>query len=169
MCLYSLYARDINIRKARVGETLTRGEHREHACFLGSDGMLACIKPGTPVLIKHLRFHHGNQLMVNQPDDHGWRAVPRETIDKWNDKSDVRGTFVRWERRYNRYAADCILLEDGTYVHMGWMKPGTEMSLLRKVRKDKGLKRKRDLDKVLGLDQIKADVPVDKVHTEGLI
>jgi len=162
MCLYSLYARDINIRKARVGETLTRGEHRQHICFLGDDGMLACIKPGTQVLIKHLQFNHGNQLMVNQPDGYGWRAVSRETIDKWNDKLDVRGTFERWTG--HKYSADCILLEDGTYIHMGWMKAGTEMSLPRKIRKDAGVarphRRKRNLDKMLGLDQIKAEIPV---------
>jgi len=159
MCLYSLHTRDINIRKARVGETLTRGEHRQHICFLGDDGMLACIKPGTQVLIKHLQFGHGNQLLVNQPDGHGWRSMPVETVDAWNGKEDVRGTFIRWGDRRG-YSADCIRLEDGVIIHMGWMHKGTKMSLPRKVRKDKGLKRPRNLDKVLGLDQIRADAPV---------
>lgn len=148
MCLYSLYARDGNTRKAKVGESLTRGEYRHHACFLGDDGKLACIKHGSSVEIA---------VLVLQKC-----SVPNSDYLKWNGKTQVRGTFVRYESGYytRHYSADAILLEDGYRIHMDWMHKGVQMRIPRKVRKDKGIAKPRNLMKALGLDQIRADIPV---------
>src|SRR5215831_20997242 len=159
MCLFSVFANH-NMRKARVEETLTRGDYARHACFRGDDGLVTCIKPGTKVEIANLRLclhkHYTNtEGRVAQP--HGAHVL-REQVSAWNNKTQVRGTFVRWHDSHHQYTADALWLEDGLVIHMGWMVEGVTMRIPRKVRKDKGLKRPRNLDKVLGLDQIKAEV-----------
>jgi len=158
-------ARDANIRKAKVGENLIRGEHRQHACFLGEDGKLACIKPNSQVEIAMLRLVDSNVYSdtrgnAAQPQPNNFfRPVPNSLIKAWDGKENVRGTFIRWQDHHRGYAADAIKLEDGIIVHIAWIAKDVTISLPRKVRKDKGVERphrhKRDLVKVLGLDQVK--------------
>lgn len=169
MCLYSLYHRDANITKAKAGEPLTRGEYRQHACFLNDQGQLACIKKDSPVEIAELRLNLDPLFVKGKPvQQPRSRSVDYQQVAEWNGKKNVRGTFVQWNN--DRYAADAIRLEDGTYIHMAWMDKGVRMKIVRKVRSDKGTKKPRNLSKLLGLDQIKVDVVVDdKVHSDGLI
>jgi len=162
MCLYSLSS-NAQTRKAKVAENMTLGEFLGHRCFMSdADGMVACIKPGTIVEIARIGIdtsRMGSAPTVNQPGRNGWEYVPKSKITKWNGKAGVRGTFVTWHQ-HTEYAADAIKLEDGTTIHMGWLREGTTMRIPRKVRSDKGTKKPRNLDRVLGLDQIKADIPV---------
>src|SRR5262245_29181391 len=110
MCLYSLNARDRNMRKAKVGENLTKGEYRSHGCFMGDDGKLACIKPGSPVEIAKLRLN--SQFVdpvIHQPNG---QSIPGSKVMNWNGRR-VRGTFVQFHKK--QYAADAILIE-GVYI-----------------------------------------------------
>ena len=151
MCMYSLYGR-FNTRKAKVAETLTVGDYRGHACLKGDDGLLACIKHNTTIHFERMEFApHTAALWV---------------IEKYAGKS-VTAVLVEGNRRAwgRHHAADCIKFEDGHMIHLAQLKPGIVARIPRKVRKDKGVAKPRNLDKVLGLDQIKADIPVDVNET----
>ena len=150
MCMLLLYGR-FNTRKAKVSETLSRGEYRGHAAFFGDDGLLACIKHGTTIAFDNIEFAPGTAPSITS---------------RFEGKA-VTGVLVEYHRRAwgRHYAADYLYLEDGTQVALHSLKEGLQASIPRKVRKDKGVRKPRNLDKVLGLDQIKADVPVDVSET----
>jgi|SRR5580765_965166 len=146
MCQYSLYTNGDDMRKAKVGETLTRGTYRSHEVFKGDDGKLACIKHGTTLVIDEVRFLGAA----------GW------LVDKHAGKS-LTATFIEGTRRgYGRhYAADCIQLEDGFAFPFHLLAEGVTARIPRKVRKDKGVRKVRSLDKVFGLDHVAAILPPD--------
>jgi len=143
MCMYSLYGR-YNTRKAKVGETLTRGEYRGHAAFMGGDGLLACIKHETTLHFESIAFERGTAAWV---------------IDKYEGKPAtivfVEGNRREWGRHH---AADCVRFEDGFLLHFGQLKPGITACIPRKVRSDKGTRKPRNLSKLMGLDQLKAEI-----------
>jgi hypothetical protein len=141
MCLYSTFVRATDRRNAKVGETLTRGEHRGHACLLGDDDKVTCIKPGTTMEIANVSFVRGIYFS-------GREQMTGSTIK------------VVLLRSMNGYSADKFELPDGTLATLEWLVPGSVFRIPRKVRKDAGTKRPRNLDKVLNLDSIKADIPV---------
>jgi hypothetical protein len=147
MCMYSLLGRNEDMRKAKVGEDLVRDEYKGHACFTGRDDKLACIKHGTTVQIDRIRFVRG---------------VSQRIVQEWEGKS-VTATLISVAYG-RRYAADCLALKPDVLVALSLLKFGLVMRIPRKVRSDKGSKRPRprNLVKVLGLDQIKADVPLDR-------
>ena len=154
MCMYSLYARGQNMRKAKVGETLTKGEYRSHAAFMTDEGpvapMLACIKHGTKMVIDNLQFAPGTAAWI---------------VAKYTGET-MTVTFIDGSRslsyhgRFN--AADCIVMPDSKAILFHLLADGVTAHIPRKVRKDAGTKRPRNLDKTLGLDQIRADVPVTR-------
>jgi hypothetical protein len=152
MCLYSLSSSDPNIRKAKVGETLTKGEYSGHGCFAGDDGRMACIKHGTELVIDKVRFFE--TTLKYFPD-----------MKQFHNKTNLTVTFVSMTRsRYGRhYAADGIQLSPTHTISLVYLKDGVTARIPRKVRKDAGTKKPRNLTKVLGLDQIKADIPVETV------
>ena len=146
MCIYSLYARGHDMRKARVGENLTRAEYRSHAAFVTDDGSLACIKHGTTLVLNNVRFLGAA----------GW------IVDKFAGKS-LTVTFLEGNRRSwgRHYAADCIQLDDDFTVPFHLLAEGVTARIPRKVRKDKGVRKPRSLDKVFGLDHVAAILPPD--------
>lgn len=150
MCMYSLLDRR-NTRNAKVGETLTKGEYRHHAAFLTDEGsiapMLACIKHGTTLRIDNMQFDPGCKSLNEK---YGGQAMTVTFID---------ANHKEWRRR--NYAADCIQMPDGYIVSFVYVADGVTVVIPRKVRKDKGVAKPRNLNKVLGLDQIVADLPPD--------
>lgn len=146
MCMYSLYAqRGYGMENAKVGENLTRGEYRQHACFKNDKGELACIKHGTVIAISNLQF-----------------VAVLEHLEKWVGQS-VMATMIEGGRRQwgRHHAADCIKLDDETVLPLHYFAEGMTCSIPRKVRKDKGVAKPRNLIKLMGLDQIRADLPPD--------
>ena len=146
MCQYSLHADNKIMRKAKVGETLTRGEYRQHSAFFGDDGKLACIKHGTTLVIDELRF----------------LGAATRLVEKYAGKS-LTATFIDGQRRgYGRhYAADCIQLGSDFVFPFHLLAEGVTARIPRKVRKDKGMRKPRSLDKVFGLDHVAAILPPD--------
>src|SRR5580765_6222437 len=102
MCMYSLFDKQ-NTRKAKVGETLTKGEYRHHAAFMTSEGpvgpMLACIKHGTTLVIDNMQFSPGCTTLAKQ---YGGQSLTVTFLD---------GNYRDWRRRH--FAADCIRMPDG--------------------------------------------------------
>lgn len=147
MCLYSLHVPEGQRRKARVGENLTRGTYGSadypHACLKGDDGKVTCIRPGTTLVIDNAIFHRGINF-----------TGMKEMVG--------RSTKVVLVCSIQGYSADRFELPNGIHAVLEWLAEGTVFRIPRKVRKDKGVRKPRSLDKVLGLDQIKADIPVDR-------
>jgi hypothetical protein len=143
MCLYSTFVHATDRRTAKVGETLTRGSFRNHSCLLGDDGKVTCIKPGTTMVIESAIYLP--QLKDSVKDLRG------KTIKVVLLRPTMRG-----------YSADQFELPNGTVASLEWLVPGSVFRIPRKVRKDAGTKRPRNLDKVLNLDSIRADIPVER-------
>jgi len=144
MCIYSNYVAETDRRNAKVGENLTRGEIHQHACLLGDDGKVTCVKHGTTLVIDNVDFVS---------------ALGQGTLRLLKD---VTGTSitVMLLRSMKGFSADRFELPNGQIATLEWIAPGTTFRIPRKVRKDAGIKRPRNLEKALGLDQIRADVPV---------
>jgi hypothetical protein len=144
--MYSLIDKS-NARKAKVAETLTMGNYRHHAAFLTTEPdagpMLACIKHGTTLVIDNMRFSP---------------ATPEWITRKYEGLS-LTLMFIEGNRRsYGRHdAADCIKLPDGMVLHFDQLAYGVTARIPRKVRKDKGVAKPRNLIKLMGLDQIRAE------------
>ena len=152
MCMFSMYDRS-NTRKAKVGETLTRADYRQHAAFVTDEGpvapMLACIKHGTTLVIDEVRFHGTAAPWL--VEKYGGQSLTVTFID---------GSRSSW-RRGRGYAADCIMLSDGMVIRFCLLAKGVTATIPRKVRKDKGVRKPRSLDKVFGLDHVAAILPPD--------
>jgi hypothetical protein len=145
MCMYSLYARrGYGMTNAKVGETLTRGEYRQHAVFKNGKGELACIKHGTTIAIAKMEFEPG---------------VNRYYAEQYEGKP-VMGVLVEHNRRAwgRHYAADMLQLADDVLVPLHMIKEGVTATIPRKVRKDKGITKPRNLSKLMGLDQLRAEI-----------
>jgi hypothetical protein len=142
MCLYSTHVHEDVRRNARVGENLTRATYRDHACLMGDDGKVTCIKPGSTLVIDNVDFRRGI----------GFSGM-KQMIGK-----SIKVVLVKSMRGYS---ADKFELPNGMMATLEWLAEGTVFRIPRKARKDKGVRKLRSLDKVLGLDQIKADIPVD--------
>lgn len=166
MCMYSLETGQ-EVTKAKAGETLTRGDYRQHAALVGSDGALRCIAHGSELEVTNFQLIQGHALsssVVSQPSG---GHVSRKLLTAWQGKT-FKVKLVHWMDVHKDYAADALQLPNGVLVHLSWVKPGVQMTKRRKIRKDAGTKKPRNLTKVLGLDQIKADIPVTKrVKLEG--
>lgn len=155
MCMYSLHARNGDMRRAKVGETLVLSEYRGHAAFFGSDGKLTCIKHGTTVHIENLQFILG---------------VTCHTVKEWAGKT-VTVKMFQGSHTRRQYAADSLILRDEGAEHpslllpLQYLRMGLTAYIPKKVRSDKGVprphRRKRNLVKVLGLDQPNTDVVND--------
>ena len=143
MCLYSLHVPEGQRRKARVGENLTRDTYGNHSCLTGDDGRVACLKPGTTLVIDNAIFNRNLNFT-------GMKEMAGKSIK------------VVLLRTMQGYSADQFELPNGIRASLEWLAEGTVFRIPRKVRKDKGVRKPRSLDKVLGLDQIKADIPVDR-------
>jgi hypothetical protein len=143
MCLYSLHVPEGQRRKARVGENLTRDAYGHHSCLTGDDGKVACLKPGTTLVIDNAIFRRG---------------ISFTGMEEMTD-SPIKVVLLRTMKGYS---ADQFALPNGIRASLEWLAEGTVFRIPRKVRKDKGVRKPRSLDKVLGLDQIKADIPVDR-------
>lgn len=157
MCMYSLHAHPTEMVKAQIGQTLTRGEYRAHDAFMTDEGKLACIKHGSELMIDDMQFGHGTARWVI--DTYAGKSMTVTFVD---------GTRSGGYRRRRGYAADCIQLPnltdmEGEFVRLPFhlLAWGTTCVRKRKVRKDAGITRPRNLNKVLGLDQIRADLPPD--------
>jgi hypothetical protein len=150
--MYSLYANKQNMRKAKVGETLTSADYRSHRAFMTNEGsvapMLACIRHDTTLVIDNMQFAPGTSAWI----------VAKYTGERMS-VTFIDGSRSAW--RHRGYAADSILLPDGIVIHFDRLAEGVTASIPRKARKDKGVARPRNLNKVLGLDQIVADLPPD--------
>ena len=147
MCIYSTYVRTEERRNARVGETLILGLYRQHKALFGEDGKVTCVKPGTTMLIEKIDF-----TPVFAKETALRKMVGQSITVKLG--SCARGaTADRFELMIGQQSA---------VVSFDWLAAGVTMRIPRKVRKDKGVRKQRNLSKVLGLDQIKAEVPVDK-------
>jgi hypothetical protein len=166
MCLYSLETGE-KTTKAKAGETLTRGEYRQHVCLLGKDKTLRCVSHGSELEIENFQLDRRNHALwssirinkaVGQPSG---APVSYNRLRAWQGKT-FKVTLVHWQDGYEDFAADALKLPNGILVHLGWVAPGTQMTKRRKIRKDAGIRKPRNLEKVLGLDQIKADIPVNE-------
>jgi hypothetical protein len=110
--------------------------------------MLACIKHGTTLTINDVRLTNLTAAWI--------RA-------EYEGKS-LTVKFVEMQRRMfgRKYAADGLeIVRDGFVIPFGLLAEGVTAFIPRKVRKDKGVVKPRNLRKVLGLDQIRADLPPD--------
>lgn len=167
MCLYSLHIDKSERRNARVGDTLTLSSIGSHHAFRGQDGKITCIKPGREVELT-VQIDVGvirvsrNEASIAQPN---YGHTPIERLAAWQGKT-VKAKFVSWFSGHagQGLSADGLEMPDGAVVHLAWLKIGTTLVIPRKQRKDVGVprphRRKRNLEQVLGLDQIRADVPV---------
>jgi hypothetical protein len=163
MCIYSLSLNE-KVSKAKVGETLTRGEFKQHPVLLSEDGSPRCVRHGSELEVQNLQFDMnmiGNGPVIQSDSSH----VSRKQLMAWQGQT-VKVTLVHWTTGYNSYAADAFRLPDGTIVALYWVQAGVQMTRRRKVRKDKGVAKPRNLTKVLGLSdvqlgQVKADLPVE--------
>ena len=144
MCIYSSFVHEIDRRNARVGENLTLGDYQRHAVLRGDDGKIACIRQGTTMLIESLEF---DQRVLGAQLRHFKDMIGKPAT-------------VTLMRSYGRYSADRFELPNGVVATLEWLAKGTTFRIPRKVRKDKGVRKPRNLAKTLGLDQIRADVPV---------
>jgi hypothetical protein len=149
------------VEKAKAGETLTRGEYRGHACMVGDNGALRCIKDDSQLEVTNFQLIRGHALCGPNVAQPSGSPVSRKRLMAWEGKT-FKVTLVHWMSVYNEYAADALKLPDGSLVHLSWVQLGVQMTKRRKIRKDAGIKKLRNLDKVLGLDQIKADIPVNE-------
>jgi hypothetical protein len=136
--MYSLHVRADQSVKAKTKQTLTKGEYRQHAAFMTDDGKIACIKRDTTVVIADVKFQGASQWMIDK-----YAGKPMTAV------FGVGGS--------GRYAADCIKTEDGVVFPFHLLADGVTAMIPRKVRKDAGTRKPRDLNKVLGLDQIRAE------------
>ena len=143
MCIYSSFVDEIDRRNARVGENLTLADYQRHSVLRGDDGKVTCLKHGTTVMTDCLMFTAA-------------LGAPTHRLFKKLIGKPITLTLMRPMRGYS---ADRFTLPDGTVAHLDWLDKGMTFRIPRKVRKDKGV-RKRNLTKALGLDQIRADVPV---------
>jgi hypothetical protein len=151
--MYSLHVSADERAKAKAGETLTVGRISHHGVLLNGEGKVACVKPGTMINVAELRFS----------EDFRQDGAYHRPIRHWEGKA-FTAKLTEW--LYTGSAGDCLELPDGMRCHLTWLDSGMKLRIARKVRKDKGIKKPRNLDKVLGLDQIRADVPVkDEVTT----
>lgn len=147
MCMYSLYGRPDEMVKAKVGQTLTKGDFKNHAAFMTDEGTLACIKHGTTLVIENVRLV----------------GAARWIVAKYEGKS-MTATFIdatRSSYRRRGYAADCIQLSDDFMMPFHLLADGVTASIPRKVRKDKGVRKPRNLNKVFGLNHVAAILPPD--------
>jgi hypothetical protein len=159
MCMYSLMAPRNHGYKAKVGEVLTKGDYHGHAAFRGEAGMLACIKHGTMLTFDELRF--ASERFA--PEAAQW------VTDRYAGKSRTV-KFVELNHRplrYRHFAADGLEMPDGYIIAFGFLANGVTAFIPRKVRKDKGVAKPRNLMKALGLDQIRADLPPDPKPEEA--
>jgi hypothetical protein len=131
------------MEKAKVGETLIRGEYRGHSCFKNDKGQLACIKHGTQIHIENIKMDRG---------------VAQWLKTKWDGQS-MTVTMIDASRKDygRRYAADCVTLPDGFVLRIDNIAEGVHAAIPRKVRKDKGVAKPRNLFKLMGLDQLRAE------------
>ena len=159
MCIYSLSI-DAKMTKAKVGETLIVGEYKHHRLLMDESGEPRCVSPGSELQIAKLQFDQRfvDAAQVHQPDG---QMIRTQRMLKWQGKS-VTVRLTRWTDNFGRTASDAFTLPNGVTVPFGWLVKGVRMERVRKVRKDAGIKRPRNLDKVLGLDQIRADLPKDE-------
>jgi hypothetical protein len=153
MCIYSNYVSPQDRRNARVGENLTLGQYQGHACLRGDDGMITCIKPGTTMVVDNMQFNP---------------AIGKPTLRLLNQYAGTSRAITLQRAHGPHYSADLFTLpiqaNEDLVVSLEWIAIGTTFHIPRKVRKDKGV-RKRNLGKVLGLDQIRADIPVRRKAT----
>lgn len=147
MCIYSTHVPEVDRRNAKVGESLTRGAYGGHACLLGDDGKVTCLKPGTTMVIDNASF--------------------KAALDRNRQLKEMVGQSitVRLLTSAAGFSADWFHLPNGTVAGLEWLAMGTTFRIPRKVRKDKGIAKPRNLARVLGLDQIKADIPVKQPVT----
>lgn len=160
MCMYSLETNQ-KVTKAKIGDVLIRGTLHGHSVLTNEKGQLRCVRHGTELQVEKFDVdmsYFGNKI-IGQPNR---PAVRRNRITKWQGKP-VTIKLVRWiEPSNTQLGADAVELPDGAIVHINWLTPGMRMTRARKPRKDRGLRKPRNLDRLLGLDQIKADIPVRK-------
>jgi hypothetical protein len=162
MCIYSLNIRN-KVAKAVIGETLIKGKYQGHDVLTNETGALRCIRRGSVLQVERLDFDLemlGRGSMVVQPD----QTASRKQLTAWQGK---RATVKlrHWAHGYAGFAADAFELPDGLVVSLGWLAEGTQFKRTRKVRKDKGVAKPRNLERVLKLDkrslaQVEADQQV---------
>jgi hypothetical protein len=159
MCYFSLETGH-KIEKAKIGETLIRGRYKQHAVLKTKSGELRCIRHGSEMQIElNFDLQYFDHPVMYQPDSTK-PPIPTKQILKWQGKS-ATVKLVQWQS-YTRAASDALELPGGIVVHLEWIAEGTRFMRTRKVRKDKGVRKPRNLARLLGLDQIKADIPVRK-------
>lgn len=143
MCIYSLHVDKSQVTRAVKGKNLTLRTMYGHNCFVTDEGKVACIKKGSTI-----------NLTVQS--DMIYKDHP---LSKWMGKT-VQATM---KVSVGRYAADTLIMPDGQAMAVAWLKLGTTARIPKKVRSDAGVprphRRKRNLDKILNLDQIRAEVP----------
>jgi hypothetical protein len=110
---------------------------------MGDDGKITCIKPGTQLKINYLHFSGG---LAQGSELHNHVGTP------------VTITLMRSAGRH--YTADVFELE-GYRIHIEYLARGITAHIPRKVRSDKGKTKPRNLDKVLALDQVRAEVQLE--------
>jgi hypothetical protein len=105
--------------------------------LLGDDGKITCIKPGTQLKIDNLEFHKSINTY----------ALKDFTGDV------VTITLMKGFGR--RFTADRFEMA-GRILSIDWLAQGVTARIPRKTRSDKGTKKPRNLEKLLGMDQIRA-------------
>lgn len=101
--------------------------------------LLVCTLPGTKAIVDEVK------LALNVP----WRL--KSPTANWNGKKNVEVTLVAGY--YGTRSGDSMKMPDGCIIPFQYIEDGVRIGIGREV--------KRDLDKALALDQIRADVPHD--------
>jgi len=107
-----------------------------------SDHKLVCIRGDVKVIMKQVRFEAG---------------IPGPIAKAWQGKRNVKVTL-----RHSSYQ-DVVMFPDGMLALLTSIKEGVRIDIGIPVKQRKA--RQRNLAKLLGLDQIRADVPASRRAT----
>lgn len=161
MCYFSKSLHPSSYRDAKKSEDLIiRSDGRGHH-FAGSlaDGKIVCIRDGAEVHIQDLQVNM-NTLPA------GFMNMPNGGFISTDMIMDMVGKPCtgRFRECQHRYAADWVQFPNGTWLHLTWIKNGTRLYVGTKKAHDSS--GPRDMEKVMGLDQLRVPV-VDEAPTMG--
>lgn len=154
MCENSIYAAH---RKATNREELVTQMIPDtgHVGLYPSEGHgpLVCTQHGQQLVIDEVRLR-GNAVGLKDVSTNG---PAQFTPEKWQGQKNVTVICVGWGQRSHQYRGngDALEFPDGVRVHLSYFKTGVRASIGRPVE--------RDLEKAMGLDQLRAEPAVEPV------
>lgn len=158
MCYYSTTLRADQFRKAKVGEDLVlMQQHSHNYAASEADNKIVCVANGTHVHIESLQFSPDilNFAANRQLKSLNGKLLQPEQLSGLSGRP-VSGIFLQ----RNGDASDWIDFGGGVVIHIGWLYPNAKFYI-----GEKRVPVPRDLDKAMGLDQLRAEVLIDETPT----